>query len=143
MRRVVLAAALLLAGCATARGGPPESGRGFATEGTLGCATLVLEQRGYTVAYFARRRELRGEKAFSSGARDLVVHGILTARLEAAPDSRPVLRVSAERRFAAPAQDSRRGRSGPLRPSAYFVAGAVDEDAQTVLDQCTTATAPD
>ncbi len=142
MKTPLLAAALLLAGCATTRP-TPGSARGFATESTMGCASLVLEQRGYTASYFPRRRELRAEKAFRSGSQDMVVHAIIIARLEPAPDARPVLAVRSERRFGAPSQDPRRSGTGRLLPSAYFESGVVDEDARTVVEQCTTGRAPD
>jgi hypothetical protein len=139
MTRVALAAVLLLAGCASMRR-PAEPTRGFATEGTIDCASLILDQRGYVVNYSPRRRELRAVKEFRSGAQNLVAHAILTARLEPA-GSRAVLAVRTERRFGNPPQDNRRQR----RPvsSAYFAAGSVDEDARTVLEQCTTSPAPD
>lgn len=139
MTRGTLAAVLLLAGCATTRR-PGETNRGFATAGTIDCAALILDQRGYGVDYSPQRRELRAVKQFRSGAQQLVVHAILTARLEPA-GSRAVLAVRTERRFGTPPQDNRR-QQRPV-PSAYFAAAAVDEDARTVLEQCTTAPAPD
>ncbi|HEX8361777.1 MAG TPA: hypothetical protein VF613_16790 [Longimicrobium sp.] len=139
MKAPLWIACLLAVGCAT-RGQLPESSRGYATDSTIECATLLLEQRDYAVDYFPKRRELRGVKSFRSGGQHLIVSGIVTARLE--PEgSRAVLAVRTERRFANQPQDTRSSRR--LLPSAYFAAGAVDEDARTILEQCTTARAPD
>lgn len=135
----MLIALLFLAACATARapaGELPPSDRGFATDRSLECAHTLLEARGYDVEREPRRGRVRGGKAFTSRGSNVVIHVVLTARLEPSVDGRATLRVLTSRRIAA-ADPAPSGRGGRLSPSAYFDAAQVSDDVRAVLDECT------
>lgn len=140
MRIPLPCVALLLVGCAHGGGAAerlPVSERGFATAESLGCARLLLEQRGYRVHVTSRRGDLRAEKSFTSRDRDLVVHGIITALFAPADDGRTTLWVRATRRVAHGNPPVRRKPGARLETSAYFDAAEAGTDARAVLAECT------
>jgi len=143
MRVALPCVALLLAGCA--HGGAaeelPVSERGFATPESLACARLLLEQRGYRVQPISRRGDLHAEKRFTSRDRELVVRGIVTARLAPADDGRTTLWVRTRRRVAHGTPTVSGEPGARLHTSAYLDAAEITVDAGTVLRQCTRAPA--
>ncbi|MBD0319244.1 MAG: hypothetical protein ICV87_02860 [Gemmatimonadetes bacterium] len=136
MRRLAVAP-LFLAACATARTELPPSDRGFATDRSLECARTLLEARGYDVEHPPRRAQVRGGKAFTSRGSDVVIHVIVTARLEPSVDRRATLRMLTSRRVVASNPDAPRDRTGRLSPSAYFEAAQVSDDVRAVIGECT------
>lgn len=140
MRRRLWVAPLFLAACATARaptGELPPSDRGIATDRSLECARTLLEARGYSVEREPQRAQVRGGKAFTSRGSDVVLHVVVTARLERSVERRAMLRVLTSRRVVAANPDAPRDRTGRLSPSAYFEAAEVTEDVRAVLTECT------
>lgn len=136
MRTLIPLAALVLAGCATGRGRSeefPQSDRGFASPNSLTCAHLVLDQRGYRVE--SGQGVVRGGRTFPARDGNVIIVGIVTARIEPSDDGRAALRVQTERRVTGGA--SRRMNGDRLYPSPIFDAEVVKDDADAVLRECT------